>query len=147
MLQESCDSNSPSPEPAAMAVDNTPMALDQHVPPPQQQSMFSVNGHSSNQSLPGTPTHNRSSPNSPDPIATIDSAKAAVNAAHINGTSKKNSCIKCQAFYCRRCSTGRVEGYCHLKDTEPYVTRTNLIYVSRPSPYRAVNTQLYKPVS
>jgi hypothetical protein len=71
-----------------MGVDNTPMALDQHHPPPQQQSMFPMNGHSSNQSLPGTPTHNRSSPNSPDPIAAMDSAKAAANAAHINGTSK-----------------------------------------------------------
>jgi hypothetical protein len=70
------------------------MALDQHHPPPQQpqqqqqQSVFSVNGHNSNQSLPGTPPHNRSAPNSPDPIAAIDSAKAAASAAHINGTSK-----------------------------------------------------------
>jgi len=74
------------------------MALDQHVPPAQQQSVSSVNGHSSNQSLPGTPTHNGSSPNSPDPISTIDSAKAAANAAHINDTSKRNFCVRCQAF-------------------------------------------------
>ncbi|XP_023724001.1 POU domain, class 6, transcription factor 2 isoform X2 [Cryptotermes secundus] len=92
--EESCDSNSPSPEPAAMGVDSTPMALDHHHPPPQQeqqqqqqqQSVFSINGHNSNQSLPGTPTHNHSAPNSPDPISAIDSAKAAVSAAHINGT-------------------------------------------------------------
>ncbi|XP_069698909.1 POU domain, class 6, transcription factor 2 isoform X2 [Periplaneta americana] len=90
--EESCDSNPPSPEPAAMGVDSTPMALDQHHPPPQQQqqqqSVYSMNGHNSNQSLPGTPTHNRSAPNSPDPIAAIDSAKAAAaaSAAHINGT-------------------------------------------------------------
>ncbi|XP_021929716.1 POU domain, class 6, transcription factor 2-like isoform X3 [Zootermopsis nevadensis] len=87
--EESCDSNSPPPEPAAMGVDNIPMALDQHYGSPQQQqqqqqqSVFSMNGHNSNQSLPGTPTHNRSVPNSPDPIAAMDSAKAA---AHINGT-------------------------------------------------------------
>jgi hypothetical protein len=77
-----------------MGVDNTPMALDQHFAPPQQQqqqqqSVFSMNGHNSNQSLPGTPTHNRSVPNSPDTIAAMDSAKAAANAAHINGTSKR----------------------------------------------------------
>ncbi|PSN46514.1 hypothetical protein C0J52_09030 [Blattella germanica] len=76
-----------------MGVDNTPMALDQHHPPPQpppqqqQQSVFSMNGHNSNQSMPGTPPHTRSAPNSPDPISAIDSAKAAANAAHINGTS------------------------------------------------------------
>lgn len=92
MLQESGDSNSPPPEPAAMGVDNTPIALDQHYAPQQhqhQQQLFSMNGHNSNQSLPGTPTQNRSVPNSPDPIAAMDSAKAAVSAAHINGTSKK----------------------------------------------------------
>jgi hypothetical protein len=76
-----------------MGVDNTPLALDQHYAPPQQQqqqqSVFSVNGHGSNQSLPGTPPHNRSVPNSPDPIAAMDSAKAAASAAHINGTSKR----------------------------------------------------------
>ena len=103
VLQESCDSNSPSPEPAAMVVDNSPMALDQHHPPPQppsqqqqQQSMFSMNGHNSNQSMPGTPPHNRSAPNSPDPISAMDSAKAAANAAHINGTSEYG--LKYQSF-------------------------------------------------
>ncbi|KAJ9585940.1 hypothetical protein L9F63_020417 [Diploptera punctata] len=81
-----------------MVVDNTPMALDHHHPPPQpppqqqlhqqqqQQSMFTMNGHNSNQSMPGTPPHNRSPPNSPDHISAMDSAKAAANAAHLNGT-------------------------------------------------------------